>query len=161
MAYNMVIKIEGVDGESKISGHEDEIDVLSWSWGISQSGSFHSGGGGGSGKADIQDISFTKFVDKASTPLMLKCCKGEHIPEATLTVMKAGGDPIEYVVIVMTKLLVSSVSTGGSGGDDSLTENVTLNFAEVEAKYQPQDDEGAADGGTIDMAWSCETNAEP
>ena len=88
-------------------------------------------------------------------------CKGEHITEATLTVRKAGGDAVDYLVIKFTKLLVSSVSTGGAGGEDSLTENITLNFAEVEAKYQPQADDGSADGGTIDMAWSCETGAEP
>ena len=160
MAYDMVIKIAGVDGESKVGDHEDEIDVLSWSWGMSQSGSFHVGGGGGSGKVDVQDISLTKYVDKATTPLMLKCCKGEHLDDATLTVRKSGGDPVDYLVIEMVKVLVTSVSTGGGGGEDRLTENITLNFAEVTTKYQPQADDGSADGGTVDMGWSMETGKE-
>ena len=160
MASDMFIKIAGVTGEAKDKTHADEIDVLAWSWGMSQSGSFHVGGGGGSGKVSMQDLSFTKYVDTASTPLMLKCCKGEHIDDATLTVRKSGGDPVEYLVIKLTKVLVSSVSTGGSGGEDKLTENVTLNFAHCEVKYQKQDDKGAKDGGSVDMTWDVEKNVE-
>ena len=160
MAVDMFLKIEGVAGESKDKGHGDEIDVLAWSWGMSQSGSFHVGGGGGAGKASIQDISFTKYVDKSSTPLMLKCCKGEHIGKATLAVRKAGTTPLEYLIINMDKLLVTSISTGGSGGEDRLTENVTLNFAKVEVKYQAQDDKGGPDGGSVDMTWNIEQNVE-
>ena len=160
MAVDMFIKIDGVDGESKDKSHGDEIDVLSWSWGMSQSGSFHVGGGGGAGKANIQDLSFTKYVDKSSTPLMLKCCKGEHIDKATLTVRKAGTSPLEYVIINLEKVMVASVATGGSGGEDRLTENVTLNFAKVEVKYQPQDDKGGPDGGSVDMTWDVEQNVE-
>ena len=66
MAVDFLLKINGVDGESKISGHEGEIDVLAWSWGMSQTGTMHVGGGGGAGKVDVQDISLTKYVDKAT-----------------------------------------------------------------------------------------------
>jgi len=153
MAVDMHIEIAGVEGEARKAGKEGLIDVLAWSWGLSNSGSMHLGGGGGSGKADIQDISLTKYVDKASATLMLKCAKGEHLDSATLTVAKSGGESLDYLVIKLTKVLVSSVSTGGSGGEDRLTENVTLNFEKVEVNYQPQDAKGAADGGTIDMVW--------
>ena len=159
MAVDMFIKIGDIGGEAKDSAHKGEIDVLAWSWGMSQSGSFHVGGGVGGGKVNVQDISLTKYIDKSSSPLMLKCCKGDHIDKATLTVRKAGGDkPLEYLIINMSKVMVTSVSTGGSGGEDRLTENVTLNFAKVEVKYQPQDDRGAPDGGTIDMTWDIEAN---
>jgi type VI secretion system secreted protein Hcp len=158
MAVDQFIKIEGVKGESKDKDHKDEIDVLAWSWGLSQSGSFHVGGGGGAGKVNVQDLSFTKYVDKASPVLTKMCCQGEHIDEAVLTVRKAGKKPLEYVTIIMNKVMVTSVSHGGSGGDERLTENVTLNFALVTYKYQPQKDDGSADGGTIDMGWDIEAN---
>ena len=45
MAVDMFIKIKGHDGESKDDKHKKQIDVLAWSWGMSQSGSFHTGGG--------------------------------------------------------------------------------------------------------------------
>ena len=90
MAVDMSIKIGDLEGESKITDHKDEIDVLAWSWGASQSGTFHTGSGGGAGKVNVQDISFTKWVDKSTPNLMRACSNGKHFSEATLTVRKAG-----------------------------------------------------------------------
>ena len=143
MAVDMFIKIDGVDGESRDSVHAAEIDVLAWSWGMSQSGTTHTGSGGGAGKVSVQDLSFTKYVDKASPLLMLFCSNGKHVATATLVVRKAGTSPLEYMTIVMTDILISSVSTGGSGGEDRLTENVTLNFAEVAYTYVVQKPDGS------------------
>jgi type VI secretion system secreted protein Hcp len=159
MAVDILIKIEGVDGESVIQDHEDEIDVLAWSWGMSQSGSMHVGGGAGSGKVNIQDVSLTKYVDKASPSLMRACCNGEHLTEATLTVRKAGKDALDYLKIKMSPVLVTSVDTGGSGGEDRLTENVTLNFAKVEVGYTPQKPDGTGDA-EISLIWNVEKNVE-
>jgi type VI secretion system secreted protein Hcp len=139
----MFIKIGKVGGESKSDGHKGEIDILSWSWGMSQSGSMHTGGGGGAGKVSVQDLSITKWLDASSCELMHACFKGEHIPEALLVVRKAGGNPLEYLKIKMTNVLVSSVSTGGSGGEDRLTESVSLNFEKVNVDYVSQDEKGA------------------
>jgi len=71
MAVDMFIKIGDIEGEAVDDAHGGEIDVLDWSWGMSQSGSMHIGGGGGSGKVNVQDLSFTKYVDMASPNLML------------------------------------------------------------------------------------------
>jgi type VI secretion system secreted protein Hcp len=154
MAVDMHLLLDGIKGEAKKEEKTDNIDVLAWSWGLSNSGTMHGGGGGGSGKANIQDISLTKYIDKSSPTLMLKCAQGEHLKKATLSVAKAGGkSSVEYLVITMDKVLISSVSTGGSGGEDRLTENITLNFEKVEVNFQPQKDDGSKDGGTIDMVW--------
>jgi type VI secretion system secreted protein Hcp len=86
---------------------------------------------------------------------MFACASGEHIEEATLTVRKAGGTPVEYVVITLTNLIVSSYSTGGSGGEDRLTENISLNFGKAAIEYRSQDSkgQGVADGNfTWDIA---------
>lgn len=146
MAVDMFMKIDKLGGESKDEKHKDTIDVLAWSWGMSQSGTTHMGGGAGAGKANFQDLSFTKWIDKTSTNLMLACAKGTHFDEAKLTVRKAGDTPLEYLIITMKDLIVTSVSTGGSGGEDRLTENVTLNFSFVSVTYHEQDDKGASKG---------------
>ncbi len=135
------------------------IDVLAWSWGMSQSGTMHTGGGGGAGKVNVQDISVTKWVDKASPTLMQHCATGKHIPEGELIVRKAGDKPLEYIIIKMKDILISSVSTGGSGGEDRLTENVSLNFSEFKAEYQEQDEKGAAKGGKVEFGFSIAKNA--
>jgi type VI secretion system secreted protein Hcp len=146
MAVDMFIKIGDIKGESADAKHPGEIDVLAWSWGMSQSGNMHAGGGGGSGKASVQDLSFTKYADTATAPLMMSCSTGEHITTALLTVRKAGGGgPVEYIKITLEGCIVSSISTGGSGGEDMLTENVTLNFAVVKYEYTSQKADGTPD----------------
>jgi type VI secretion system secreted protein Hcp len=157
MAVDMFLKLEGIDGESEDHAHEDEIDVLSWAWGANQEGSFHLGGGGGAGKVHFQDLSVTKYVDLASPVLMFHCARGKHIPEGILTVRKAGESPIEYMVVTMKKVLVSSVQTGGSNGGDRLTETVTLNFAECEMKYTEETEEGA-EGASKTFSWNVAKN---
>lgn len=161
MAVDMFLKLEGIKGESRDDKHKEDIDVLSWSWGMSQSGSTHSGSGGGSGKVSIQDLSLTKYVDKSSPVLMKMCCNGEHFKKANLYVRKAGGKTggVEYVKIEMQDGLISAVSTGGSGGEDRLTESVTLNFARVKVEYTTQKPDGTADA-TIPMMWNIATNSE-
>jgi len=157
MAVDMFIKIGDLKGESKDSVHKTEIDILAWSWGVSNSGSAHTGGGAGAGKANIQDLSLTKYIDLSSPDLLLACCNGKHFPEATLTVRKAGETPLEYLKIKLTEVLVTSVSTGGSGGEDRLTENVTLNFAKVNLDYVEQTEKGGT-GGKPKMGWDIAAN---
>jgi type VI secretion system secreted protein Hcp len=159
MAVDMFLNIEGeIAGESQDKTHKDEIDVLAWSWGMSQSGSFHMGSGGGAGKANFQDISVTKWIDKSSPILMQYCANGDHFSEAKLTVRKAGKDPLEYLTILMKKVLITSVSTGGSGGEDKLTENVTLNFAQVKVVYKEQKEDGS-EGAAPEFPWDIAANA--
>jgi type VI secretion system secreted protein Hcp len=142
MAVDQFLKLEKIDGEAQDKEHAKEIDILAWSWGMSQSGTTHMGAGGGAGKASFQDLSVTKYVDKASMTLMLYLAQGKHIPKARLTVRKAGGTPLEYIIIDLEDVIVTSISTGGSGGEDRLTENVTLNFSVVKTQYVPQGADG-------------------
>ena len=160
MAVDMFIKIADIKGGAQDKAHKGEIDVLAWSWGMSQSGTTHTGGGGGAGKVAVQDLSFTKYVDRSTHNLILFCCNGKHIPEAKLVVRKAGEHPVEYIAITMTDLIVTAVSTGGSGGEEQLTENVTLNFRTVKFEYQPQKNDGTADGGLLPAGWDMAANAQ-
>jgi type VI secretion system secreted protein Hcp len=154
----MFLKIAGVDAESRDDKHAKEIDVLAWSWGMSNSGSAHVGGGAGAGKVNVQDLSFTKYIDKASTVLMMGCAKGTHYDDATLVVRKAGDAPLEYLKITMKEVLITSISTGGSGGEDRLTENVTLNFASFVVAYQQQNAKGGKEGGEVFAKWDIAAN---
>jgi type VI secretion system secreted protein Hcp len=159
MAMDMFIKVGDLKGESKDSVHKTEIDVLAWSWGVSNSGSAHVGGGAGAGKCNVQDVSLTKYIDNSSPDLLLAACNGKHFPEAKLTVRKAGETPLEYLIITMTDVLITSVSTGGSGGEDRLTENVTLNFAKVKVEYTEQTEKGVA-GNKPKMGWDIQSNVK-
>lgn len=141
MFMNMGDKIKGETQDSAQSKTND-IDVLSWSWGMSQSGVTHTGGGGGAGKVNVQDLTFTKYIDSSSPALAQACCTGTHIPKCVLLCRKAGGKQQKYLEITMEQVLVTSLSDGGSGGQDRLTESVSLNFSKVTYEYFKQDKDG-------------------
>jgi type VI secretion system secreted protein Hcp len=157
MAVDIFLKLDPIKGESLDEKCKDQIDVLSWSFGESQSGTFHSGSGGGAGKVNVQDLHFTHFVDKATPELFKVCAKGTHIPSALLTVRKAGDKPLDYLTIEMENVLVSSVSTGGSHGDDRIVENVSLNFRKLKMIYRTQTDTGAG-GKSPTFGWDIPAN---
>jgi type VI secretion system secreted protein Hcp len=159
MFINMGADIKG-ESRDKDLGPKGDIDILAWSWGMSQSGTTHVGRGGGSGKAHFQDLSFTKFIDSSTNALMTALAKGAHIDKCVLTVRKAGAGQQKYIKITMEEVLVTSISTGGTGGEDRLTENVTLNFAKVDFAYVPQDSKGTVAGDKT-FAWHIAENAAP
>ncbi|MFL9933892.1 type VI secretion system tube protein Hcp [Paraburkholderia sp. RL18-103-BIB-C] len=159
MAVDIFLKLGSVQGESLDAAHTNEIDVLSWSWGMNQSGTMHLGTGGGGGKVSVENLSITKYTDKATPAIMTACCTGTHYPTVTLTVRKAGKTPLEYYIIVLTNALVVEYSTGGSDSEDRFTESVTLNFERFQVSYQPQDATGAKLGGVVESKWNIPANA--
>jgi type VI secretion system secreted protein Hcp len=142
-AADYFLKIDGIEGESKADKHTGEIDIESFSWGETQSGTFAVGGGGGAGKVSMQDFHFTMPVNKASPALFLACAQGDYIKNATLTCRKAGKKQQEFLKVTFSDILVSSYQTGGSGGADVLpTDQISLNFAKIEVEYKEYDATG-------------------
>ena len=157
MATDFFLKIDGIEGESKDSKHKNEIDILSWSWGCSQSGGMAYGGGGGAGKVSMQDFHFTMRCNKATPHLIFACASGKHIPKALLTVRKAGGKQEEFLKYSFTDLLISSYQTGGSDGMDVPTESVSFNYTKVQVEYKEQDAKGGLSGGAVKF-WDLKEN---
>jgi type VI secretion system secreted protein Hcp len=159
MAVDMFLELDGVKGESIDKAHKGKIDIMSWQWGIANSGTFHHGSGGGAGKASFQDITITKFIDAASPNLMLFCANGKHFAKGKIIVRKAGENPLEYVHVDFEKVLVTAYSTGGSGGQERLTEHVTLNFSKVKIEYVTQSEKGGK-GTPHAFSWDIAANAK-
>lgn len=162
MAVDFFLKLEGpdVEGEAMDSQHADEISINGWSWGMSQSGTMHVAKGGGAGKVNVQDISLTKQVDKATPNLMQHCCQGTQFETATLVCRKASGDggQLEYVKLEMKHVIITTVQSGGSQGDDNLYETVSLNFGIYTFTYVPQDNDGSALPEVGPIGWNMQTN---
>jgi type VI secretion system secreted protein Hcp len=141
----MYLKIDGVDGESVAKGHENEIEISSFSWGLSNPSNTHgAGGGGGAGKVTFQDIHFTKNIDKSSPSLMLHCASGEHIKKATLTVRKAGGTQQDYYKVDLQQLIISSYQSKVDVGEDGPSDQFSLNFSKIAFTYTPTSPTGGA-----------------
>ena len=160
MAVDMFLKLDGIEGEAHDKTHKNEIHIESFSFGMTQTGTMGSMGGGGAGKVNIQDISISKFTDKASPVLMLHCANGKHIKDGLITVRKAGEHPLEYYKIKLTDILVSNFQSAGNNGSDILSENVTLNFAQVRVEYQEQAATGGPAGGPKLFGWDLKQNAK-
>jgi type VI secretion system secreted protein Hcp len=157
MAADIFLKLDGIAGESLDDKHRNEIEVESFSWGVSQSGTLAFGSGGGEGKAQFQDFHFTTGASKASPALFKACATGVHLKEAVLTVRKAGDDrPLDYYFVKMNDVLVSSYQSGGHGGANP-TESLSLNFAKIEFSFAPQKPDGSLDA-KITAGWDLKAN---
>ena len=142
-ALDMFLKLDQIPGESLVKGHANEIDVLAFSWGVSNPATISSAGGGlSSGKPSFQELSLTKYVDLASPQLMTAAATGKHIASATFTVLRSNGTGLaNYYTVTLTE---------GSGGEDRMTENITLNYAKIKIDYYQQKPDGSISlGGTF------------
>ncbi|MGV3533488.1 MAG: Hcp family type VI secretion system effector [Chthoniobacteraceae bacterium] len=149
MAVDYFLKIDGIDGESADSKHAGDIQLESFSWGATQTGSHSFGGGGGAGKVSMQDFHFVMKNNKASPKLFLACAEGEHIKKAVLVCRKAGKEQQEFLKVTMSDLLVSSFQTGGSAhGEELPIDQVSLNFSKIEWEYKEQKPDGTVGGTT-------------
>lgn len=152
------LKLQGIDGESTDFKNKAQIDIESWSWGETNAGTGHAGGGHGAGKVSMQDFHFVMKINKASPKLMLACASGEHIKEGTLTCRKAGKEQMEFLKVKFTDILISSYQTGGSGHSDIVpTDQVSLNFAKIEIEYKEQKQDGTL-GGKVGAGWDVKAN---
>ena len=151
------LAVDGIEGESADAKHKNQIELESFSFSESQSGTFASGGGG-AGKVQMQDFNFTMKVSKASASLAVACASGQHIKKAVLTARKAGGTQQDFYIVTMSDLLVSSYQIHGHGAGELVPiDQVSLNFAKIEWKYQLQDEKGNV-GNPVITGWDLKQN---
>lgn len=149
------LKLEGVEGESTDDKHKGEIDIQSFSWGVSQQTTHGGGGGGGSaGKASFQDISFMKRIDKSSPILFQSVPEGRRYPSAILVGEKDG---FPYMRIKFYDVLISSYQQTGDQGSTVPTDKVSMSYSKIEYEYTPQSANGAA-GSTVKGSWNLKEN---
>jgi type VI secretion system secreted protein Hcp len=140
-AVDYFLKLDGIKGESTDDKHKGEIDIESFSWGVTNAGAT---GGGGAGKATFKEFTVTKRIDRSSPKLMLACATGEKIPQLQFAVSREptpgtpeGGD---FYIITLSDILISSYSSAGvQGGADLPMESISFNFTKITYEYRPAD----------------------
>ena len=148
-AGDMFLSVKGaksgiINGEARDTTHKNTIEVVAWSWGMQ--GRAALGGGGATGKATMRELRVTKRVDKSSTALMAALRTNEPIKEATLTVRKAGKDPLEYFIVKIENGRVMSIDieAGDAANSPAMFEKVTFSFNKITIQYTPQAEDGSA-----------------
>ena len=144
---DIYLKIAEVDGDVTDANFVKHIQVQSMSTGMSNPSSVsvgtQAGSAGGGGKVIMQDIHFTKYCDKASPKLWLKCAKGEHFKEFEFKyVISRGASSDVFKTVKLTDVLVTSFTQAGAAGTDLPMEGVSLNFARIEVSYRPRKPNG-------------------
>ncbi|WZV80259.1 type VI secretion system tube protein Hcp [Burkholderia pseudomallei] len=154
------MKIDGINGESLDDSHKDEIEVLNWNWEIQQESTMHTGSGGGAGKASVKDLTFEHAIDRASPNLMKYALTGKHVDQAVLVMRKAGGNPLEYLKLTMSDVIITRVRPSGSRDDTERSrETVSLSFAKVKQEYVVQNAQGGS-GGAVTTSFDIKGNKE-
>ncbi len=156
-ASDYLLELDGIPGESKDKAHPAVIEIESFSFGATNSGSAGAVGGAGAGKVSFGDITFSKVIDKASPLLYLRTANGARIPKATLFVRKPSSNPVsEYYTVTLTDALVTSMQTRG-GGDGFPHESFSLSFGKIEFSYKPQKVDGSLDAA-VKSGWDLVSN---
>lgn len=159
-ASDIFAKLGDIKGESVDSKHKDEIEVLSWSWGVigplRNSPKAPQQPVGPAQQSCAQDISIVKRVDKSSPTLFAIAAAGLPVSKATFSVRRSGEDPEDFLVVTLSDVIVTSVSQGGAQGSGTPTESVTFGFSSAKISYKQQSDSGTvADAIVASVPGSC------
>jgi type VI secretion system secreted protein Hcp len=138
MAVNAHLIIKGRPGPSTTK--KDAIDILSFSFGVSQSSVIGAGSSGGearSGRADVSNVSIMKVADKLSPFLFEDCVLGTYLDEIDLIYEKPlGKNQEDYYKIHMEKAMITSWQASGS--NENPTESISFAFEKIKVSYNPE-----------------------
>jgi len=149
MATNITMKIEGITGESRVTGATGEIDILHYAVSASapQRGHLFMSGQSMHGKAEIEPITFSKLVDKATPQLMQKLTRGDHIKTITINVhAQIQGDNVVTRTLTLTDGMLIAQAFNCADGMEN--ETITICFKDFKFDYMPFDNAGKAQGKT-------------
>ena len=158
MAFDYFLRIDGIPGESMDAKHKGEIPVHTFSWGESQTPAPVSGGGGGAGKVNIEDLHVTTPTSKAGPLLMLACASGQHIKAAVLSARRAGKQPGDFLTFSLSDVLISDYHIAGAA-EQPPTDSVSLRFGRIEIEYKEQKADGTL-GGDVKQKYSFSKNVK-
>lgn len=156
MAVNAYLYVDGVTGPS--TSKTGFIDILSFSWGVSNTSTYGAGASGKeakAGRADFSNLTIMKVLDATSPILTNHCASGDILQKVYILYDKPVGDvQADYFRIYMQDALITSVQLSGS--NENPTESVSFAFQAVEIAYKPEKDDGSLDGA-IAKGYNLET----
>lgn len=156
VAVDMFLKIEGVEGEATRRGHEGWIEIQAFNWGVSSAASAVTGASRAAGAPNFDDVSVTKYVDKATPPLAQACAEGKRMAEAEIVFYRAGSTVPAGSIKLWDVAIASALSTSEATADRPI-EELSLTFGKIQWSYSEVDATGRA-RGTVTAGWDLTTN---
>lgn len=136
MYLDLTLKRAGkAKGESVAVGHQDDIVVLGFSWGVGAAGDAVAALS--TGRRSYRHLVVCKRLDTASTALMSAVATNDEVRSAKLSLRKAGGEQEDFFSLTLEKarIVAYDIDTDASGCP---VEKVTLSFQKVAADYRLQ-----------------------
>ena len=132
-------------GEVVAPGHEDEIGVIAWHWGVTAPTA--PGSARATGRRIYEALRIDKYVDASSTRLINALASNEELRSVTLNLRKAGTEEEDFFTIKLERARVvgSEIRSSPSGG---LYETVTFAYQKIEINYHPQQRTGQRGAAT-------------
>jgi len=161
MPADFYMKMTDVEGESTAKNHEGEIELLSFSSGVSMPiGPRSTSGSVSVEKVSPSEVVITKYADKASTKLFGNACMGTQAKEVIISVNRTDGQggQVEYLQYQLADVLISSFTQNGGGGGLPV-ESLSLNFGKIVITYTATDPSTAAAQGSLTSGWDFAANA--
>ena len=132
-----------VKGEGTTEGHEDDIALRGWSWGVAAGSAI--GSTVATARRSFKQLVVYKDIDSASTMLMNALVTNDEVSEAVLGMRKAGGEPLDYFRMTLNGARVVSLDIEVDSQGQP-TERVGIAFTKIEIEYKRQDSSGQSGG---------------
>ncbi len=140
MAVDYFLKLDSINGESVDQNFTNQISVLSFSWGGTQTTSVAGTGGSGAGKVSLSEFSIVKYYDSASPEIFKAMLQGKHISSGTLSAVKSGSDGKAFLTLTFAEMFVTSQQISASS--EIPTETVSFSYNTIKTDYSKQNEQG-------------------
>jgi type VI secretion system secreted protein Hcp len=147
VAFDIFLKLTDsanvlIKGESAVKGHENEIEVQSFSWGESRD----------AGVTDPQEIAFVTPVSVASPTIARLCADGTPLGSGELSLSAASikGTTSEVLMIKLATVTLGSYQLGAAETDPAMTDRFTLAFEKMEITKRRQNPDGSIGAGVTE-----------
>lgn len=134
-----------IKGEASAPGHENDIVLASWAWGVSAGSAL--GSGKATARRSYKHLTVFKAIDSASTALMSALATNDEVKEAKLAMRKAGEEQVDFFTITLGGARVTALDLTVDDRGKPL-ERVEFAFTKVEVEYKRQEASGQGGAST-------------
>ena len=147
MAFDAFVNFGDIKGESTDKDHKDWVQITSYRQSVNRTPLVAATKSGPA----FSEFTITKLLDAATPKLFEACCKGTHLKEVVIELVRAGGDPVKYMEVKLADVVITSVADDAesTGTAQHPSESIHMTFGAIEWTYTKQKPDGTAAGNVV------------